>query len=128
MKSRFRCRSSHSDSSRDVLLAEYDNRPDVCLRVAKAFRSKAEAWVYKMKEMSIKASTEWLASHDFHCQGSSKHIRATKVCAALHARSIKGFEADFAKEVQSILQESVMLENIKKYPELEKYILSLIHI
>ena len=106
---------------RDFLFSDYDT-PDDCLRVAKAFRSKAEAWIYKMRVMNNKEAKEWLACNDFHCHGSSKQIRTINMCAAFYARSNKGFEAEFEKEIKCIRQENLMLQNIKKYPELEKYI------
>ena len=106
---------------RDFLFSDYDTADD-CLRVAKAFRSKAEAWIYKMRVMNNKEAKEWLACNDFHCHGSSKQIRTINMCAAFYARSNKGFEAEFEKEIKCIRQENLMLQNIKKYPELEKYI------
>lgn len=123
MKTRFRCRLSDSipGEFRDFLFSDYDT-PDDCLRVAKAFRSKAEAWIYKMRVMNNKEAKEWLACNDFHCHGSSKQIRTINMCAAFYARSNKGFEAEFEKEIKCIRQENLMLQNIKKYPELEKYI------
>ena len=50
MKTRIRCRSSDTIAGhfREFLFSDYDE-PDDCLRVAKAFRNKAEALVNKMK-------------------------------------------------------------------------------
>ena len=123
MKTRFRCKLSDSipGEFRDFLFSDYDT-PDDCLRVAKAFRSKAEALVYKMRAMNNKDAKDWLALNDFHCHGSSKQIRASTMCAAFYTRNNKGFEAEFEKEIKCIRQESVMLQNIKKHPEMEKYI------
>ena len=44
------------------------------------------------------------------------------MCAKLNAGSHKEFEAEFAKETKCIRQESVMIQNIRKSPDLGKYI------
>ena len=123
MKTRLRCRLSDNIPGhfKDFLFSEYDG-PDLCLTVAKAFRNKGEALVNKMKLMTNKDAKVWMSANDFHCTGNSKQKFANTMCAKINAGNHTGFEAEFAKEIKCVRQENVMWQNIKKYPELEKYI------
>ena len=94
---------------------------DVCWRVAKAYRKEAEAWVCKMKVMTVPVATKWLAENDFiNCNGKSKEARASQMCIQLHNSSNKRFEAKFAEIKKGILHENAMLQNIQKHPDLKK--------
>ena len=123
MKTRLRCRLSDNIPGhfKDFLFSEYDG-PDLCLTVAKAFRNKGEALVNKMKLMTNKDAKVWMAVNDFHCTGNSKQKFAKTMCAKINAGNHTRFEAGFPKEIKCIRQENVMIQNIKKYLELEKYI------
>ena len=83
-------------------------------------REEAEAWVCKMKVMTVPVATKWLAENDFiNCNGKSKEGRASQMCIQIHSRSNKRFEAKFDEEVKCILHENAMQQNIQKHQHKE---------